>query len=1019
MQIKTGKRLLSFVLAAVLAAGALASLQVFADGEDGVPEAEETVSTDIIFHSNLAGGDAGNPYADYSARHASVPKASESIFIDAADYDSSNTTAEVRVLENYEGVSKALYMPSSGITSWKVNIPSDALYAARITYYPLNELDGTEISTYTTIERTLYIDGRIPFSEARYFYFPRNWVYQDVTRNADGTIDFRKDANGNDVRPIRGESPVWQTYYLRDWLGYTMDPFEFYLTAGEHTLSFDASREGIVISQIELYRFDEIPDYSVFLETKKSQGAKVIEKMGDGVIKVQAENPDLVSNACLFPTNDRTSSLTEPQDPQRIRNNIVNSTTVNEWMKYTVTVPEAGLYTIAIRFRQNDLIGMFTSRRILVNGVQQFKEAGMIRFKYDPAWQSSAATSDGKNPLMFYLEAGENEITFEAVLGEMTDYVYRIEQIIDELNAAYTTILQLTGPTPDIYRDYGFNRLVPGAVNTIRSASIDLYQISDELEAVTGQLGDQVATLDTIALLLETMGDDEYKIAPNFVTFKNYIIALSNWLYAALRQPCKIDFFTIQGSQDPIPEDKANFFKTIAFEVKAFFGSFFMDYTTVDFASDIEYSREDTVNLWITSALGREDALIKRNLVDKYFTPEYGVTVKMKVITTGLTEAILANIGPDVANMSSVDTITWGLRNAVYPMEDFEGFDEVMTWFDEEEVKPLQMYDSHGVPHTYGLPQFVDFYMMFYRADVFDSMGLKVPKTWQDLYDILPALLNSDLLIGMMGTQSGTGVSVGGYVGLKQFLYQMGGEVFNEGGYSVALDENVALDAFESYTEFFSLYKSQVQYDITRFRTGEMPLFFGSAVTSYNLLMSYYDIRGLWEMTPILGFEQEDGTINHTSTVTVTSYILPRGSNTGASWKYVKWEVSPEQQRRMAKETLAVNANPTTKYNTATVSAFLGQAWTAEEYEAISEQFSQIVGIREFPGNYIIPTYVDAAFYKAYGQASDASDELLDRILFINKEISRKRDDFKMDYYDLTTGEYKKGRYISEPVTWK
>ncbi|MBP5208149.1 MAG: extracellular solute-binding protein, partial [Clostridia bacterium] len=845
-----------------------------------------------------------------------------------------------------------------------------------------------------------------------------NWVYQDVSVNDDGTVNFRKDAMGNDVRPIRGEAPTWQTYYLRDWLGYTMSPFEFFLSKGEHVVSFDASREGIVISKIEFYKYEAEPSFSDFLASMQAKGVKVIDKMGDGVIKVQAENPDLVSNACLFPTNDRTSALTEPQDPQKIRNNIVNSTTVNEWMKYTVTVPEAGLYTIAIRFRQNDLIGMFTSRRILVNGAQQFKEAGMIRFKYNPSWQSSIAT-DGENNLLFYLEAGKNEITFEAVLGEMTEYVYRIERIIEDLNEAYTTILQLTGPTPDTYRDYGFNRLVPGAVNTIRSAAIDLYEISDELEAVTGELGDQVATLDTIALLLETMGDDEYKIAPNFVTFKNYIIALSNWLYAALKQPCKIDYFTIQGQNDPLPKDKANFFKSIGFEIRAFFGSFFMDYTTVDFASEIEYSKEDTVNLWITSALGREDALIKRNLVDKYFTPEYGVTVKMKVITTGLTEAILAGIGPDVANMTSVDTITWGLRNAVYPMEDFEGFDEVMSWFSEEEIKPLQMYDSHGVPHTYGLPHTADFYMMFYRADVFDSMGLKVPKTWEDLYAILPALLNSDMIIGMMGTQAGTGVSVGGYIGLKQFLYQMGGEVFNDGGYSVALDENVALDAFESYTELFSLYKSQVSYDITRFRTGEMPIFFGSAITSYNLLMSYYDIRGLWEMAPLLGFEREDGTINHTSTVTMTSYILPRGSNTGASWKYLKWEVSPEQQKRMAKETLAVNANPTTKYNTATVSALLGQAWTTKEYAAISEQFSQIAGIREIPGNYIIPTYVDAAFFRAYGQASDPSDEVLDRMLLINKELSRKRDDFKMDYYDLTTGEYVKGRYISEPISWK
>ena len=86
----------------------------------------------------------------------------------------------------------------------------------------------------------------------------------------------------------------------------------------------------------------------------------------------------------------------------------------------------------------------------------------------------------------------------------------------------------VTGPTPDAYRDYGFMRLVPEAVETIAKAAEDLYRIADELEEVTGELGDQVASLNTFGMLFEQMGEDEYEIAPNFITFKNYIIALSN-----------------------------------------------------------------------------------------------------------------------------------------------------------------------------------------------------------------------------------------------------------------------------------------------------------------------------------------------------------------------------------------------------------------------------------------------------------------------------------------------------------
>lgn len=1016
MQNSFFKKLLTGFLAVVLLCGSISALPVSA--EETESESYMYTGSDILddyLHNNLAAGDAGQPYLDYLATNpAENPE--ENIVINAVDYDKEHTNASVEVLENFEGKGEALYMPASGVTSWKITVPKTAKYAIRITYYPIAEKDGIEVSTYTTIERTLYIDGYIPFSEARYFYFPKNWSYTEYEYRKDGTCIFPTDASGNDVRPIRKETPEWQTYYLRDWLGYTLSPFQFTLSEGEHIISFEANREPIVITDIELYAYEGEPTYADFLSEKLNSGVKIIEKLGKDIIKVQAEDPILISNACLYPANDRTSSLTEPQNPQQIRYNMVNSTTVNQWMKYKVTVPEEGLYKIAIRFRQNDLLGMFTSRRILINDELQFEEASHIRFKYNSGWQSSAATN-GEEEFLFYFKEGENTITFEVVLGDMTEYVYEIGNMIDELNIAYKQILQLTGPTPDAYRDYGFTRLVPEAVQTIADAAKDLYRIADELEAITGELGDQVATLNTIAITFEKM-ENEYNIAPNFVTFKNYIIALSNWLYASLNQPLKMDYFTVQGSEDPLPKAKSGFFEAIWFEIKAFFGSFFMDYTTVDFKVEegMEVEENMVIEEWITSALGREDALIKRGLIDEYFTDQTGIQIKMKVITTGLTEAILAGIGPDIAGMSSVDTITWGLRNAVEPLDEMEGFEETLTWFDSAALTPLQMTDAKGEFHTYGLPASMDFFMMFYRSDVLYENGVKVPKTWQDLTDILPALQSADLEVGMPGTMTGTTITVGGLNAFKIFLYQMGGQLYNEGGYSVALDENIALDAFESLCNMFSKYKCSVQYDLTRFRTGEIPIYFGAAVNTYNTLMSYYDIRGLWEMAPLLGVEttNADGTttINNTSFVTVSSRVIPRGAkNPEATWEYMKWTSSPETQRLLAKEQLMVSANPTTKYNSPTIEALVNQAWTDKEREAIINQTQNLVGIPEYPGNYIISTYVNSAFLNVYNTSSDAADQLQDRIVYINKEIARKRDDFKMDYIDIK-GNYHAGRYV-------
>ena len=42
-----------------------------------------------------------------------------------------------------------------------------------------------------------------------------------------------------------------------------------------------------------------------------------------------------------------------------------------------------------------------------------------------------------------------------------------MRQMTEELNNAYEKFVMLTGPTPDAYRSYGFNRLVPDAVNIL------------------------------------------------------------------------------------------------------------------------------------------------------------------------------------------------------------------------------------------------------------------------------------------------------------------------------------------------------------------------------------------------------------------------------------------------------------------------------------------------------------------------------------------------------------------------
>ena len=60
------------------------------------------------------------------------------------------------------------------------------------------------------------------------------------------------DGNGNDIRPSVIEDPKWITYALQDVDGHYTSPFEFFLEAGENTITLESTRESVVLDDIVL-----------------------------------------------------------------------------------------------------------------------------------------------------------------------------------------------------------------------------------------------------------------------------------------------------------------------------------------------------------------------------------------------------------------------------------------------------------------------------------------------------------------------------------------------------------------------------------------------------------------------------------------------------------------------------------------------------------------------------------------------------------------------------------------------
>ena len=962
-------KVLALFLALVMACGSFSFLAVAneTDGSDGrtMQEWNEILNT--------------ADYEEYLEEYSDAAKVDEAVVIDATEYVAEKTTDKgVKVLfdvardEEY-----SLYTSATGKVTWSVNVPKAGLYTVTLNCYPGDAtLENGEKEKSTAVERILYVNGKVPYSEARSVTISKTWapVY---TALEDGSVRFLKDISGNDIRPDNVSAIAWVDYTVKDATGYYADPLQFYFNEGENTISLEATREPMSIKSITIAPMKEVPTY----EEYKAQITKGEYKYSKGtdVIKIEAELPDRQSDESIYPRTDRTSAITSPQDPKLQLLNFMggseNFKTVGQWTEYDFEVENEGFYSISLRSKQNDISGMFTSRAIYIDGELPFKECRELRFDYSKDWKCDNV-SDGTTEFEFYLTPGKHTLRLEVSLGQFSDIIRQVESSLTNINGCYLDIMKLTGADPDEYRDYGFERLMPNTIRTMLIESKNLYAVSDYITELCGEKGSQTATLDKVAFLLARMGGDEDEIAPNLGNLKTYIGTLGTWLNNVRTQPLRVDYILIQASDAEKPKANANFFEAIVFELKAFFASFFTDYSTMGAVSD--GGTEKNIEVWTTE--GRDQAKILKNLVAGEFTANSGIGVNVKLVSNGtLLPSVLSGQGPDAfLGAAGVDVINYAIRSAVLPLNDFNGFDEAISEFHESSVLPVSLYGT-----VYGMPERVAFQMMFVRIDILADLGLEIPKTWDDLLAMLPVLQANNMSIGLTKEYD-------------IFLYQMGGDRFADDGLRCGLDSNAALEAFEKYTRFYTDYSFPYTFDgANRFRTGEMPILISDYASTYNQLTVFAtEIAGLWEMVPLPGTVREDGTVNFNAVNAVAATIMLHGTDDPEStWEYIRWYCGKDAQAAYGSD-LVTTIGQAAKYHTANREAIASMPWTTSEYKALSTQFNNLSAIQNFPGAYIFARYLNFAQLSVVNDGADPVTTLQSYVTTINKEITRKREEF-------------------------
>ena len=947
-------------LAMLLAALPLVGGTVAADELAATPPATEPVG--VGTQSSLT------DYADYIASYKDAARPDASVTIPATGYAS----AEGRVEVNGE----ALLTGADSTVTWNFTVNEAGLYNLVFHYYPTVSKGGA-------IERTVLVDGAVPYRQASYVRFTR--VY------ADGAAGVTKDGNGNDQRPEQVEQPRWLTRALRDPSEFIREDLQIYLTAGVHTLTLEAEKELLELKTLTFTQTETPGSYAAYAQSAAGQ------PVGKPVTQyIEAEQPLEKSGFTIYPLFDKKSPATSPQDPVKIRLNTIGGSKwagAGQWISWTVDVQESGYYYIAPRYRQDAYAGGYVSRRLEIDGVCPFTEAEAIRFNYTDRWRIDPL-GDEEQDYLFYLSKGEHTVTMTVVLGDMADVVSRVSDTITGLNADYRRILMITGSSPDIYRDYGYEELIPDVLKDMEKRATELREVIAQLEAETGKKGDYTVSLNKLVILLDKIKEDPENISELFGTFKDSLASLGTWVQNVSQQPLELDRIYLLPQGEKAPRAESTFFENVAFQVKAFFLSFFEDYQTFSSSitpEDVEAGR--VVRVWMHS--GRDQCQALQLLADQYFTAETGLKVNLQLVPErALLPAVLADIGPDVSlSTPTNDPINFAIRGAVVDLMQFADVQEVMTRFHKS---ALEAFSFNGA--LYGLPETESFPVIFYRTDIFAELGLKVPVTWTEFYDMIPVLQQQNLTVGFPVSSKPSAISNANLLGLKIFLYQNGGSLYNADFTASNMGENVNVAAFQQAAELFTLYKFPVDYDFAnRFRSGEMPIGIAD-YTQYNQLTLFApEIKGLWAMAPLPGVVQADGTVNNASpSGGLATMMLADTKNKDNAWTFMKWWTREDTQGRYALEVESI-LGPAAKLATANVNALEALSWTADEYAALSAQMNNLVGTPEIPGGYYTARAIDFAFSATYTGKEKAVDALLNNIIAIDEEIARKRHEFGLD----------------------
>jgi ABC-type glycerol-3-phosphate transport system substrate-binding protein len=388
-------------------------------------------------------------------------------------------------------------------------------------------------------------------------------------------------------------------------------------------------------------------------------------------------------------------------------------------------------------------------------------------------------------------------------------------------------------------------------------------------------------------------------------------------------------------------------------------------------------------------------------MVDQDFTPKTGIQVNINLMPNP-NMLILGNAAGDVPDIAlgvgEATPADYAMRSAVEDLSKYPGFDAVNKRFIPGVQRALAYNGG-----TYGLPEVQNFQVLFYRTDIFDSLGLKAPDTWNDVFDLLPTLQENGMTMSIPKADFST------------FFFENGAEAYSPDGLKATLTSPEGQKAFNMWTEMFTKYNLPIDIPafFQHFRDGDIPIGIADFNTYVQLLVAAPEITGHWKIAPLPGIEQPDGQTARWSPQGLSAaMIMKKSDRKDEAWDFLKWWTSDEVQARYAKDIESFYGLEY-RWNTANVGAMQTLNWSSDDLQAIREQARWAKNMPNVPGFYFLSREMDFAWNDTVFNNVPAEEALEDAQTSLQREMDSRQQDF-----GIGSGADLRVPQIRQPFEW-